>query len=377
MALPPSRHRLARTQEQSELDISVQTGMDTDESTVSGESPGFQGLVGRLFRLPWRGSQPADHDRGRELRRAVRAEDLPRIRKMLRDGVGVNESQEASLACIATRRQNLELLEVLIQAGVDINQGDRRNRASRIRTPLQEAARKGWVDGLRALLAAGALVDAEDDAGATALHLAVRSGKVAAAELLLRAGASPSGSPRARMTPLHEASTPQMARLLLASQALLDAPDASGATALHHQARLGRVAMVDCLLEQGANAQATDQRGRNALFFAGGKGDAMGVFERLLAAGVDTQARDQEMNTFLHLAATRTLNPRVLEWLHEKVPDLWFTKNGSGETPYDILVARGFHPLAQHVVRSRQENERRDAVVQERRYSIFDSPPAE
>lgn len=369
MPLPP-RHRHHESQELSELEISAITDVEDDQPAPRG----FSGLVGRLFRLPWVGSEPVDHDRGRELRRAVRAEDLAGVKKMLRDGVGVNQSQEASLACIATRRQNLELLQVLIEAGADLETGDRRNRASRTRTPLQEAARKGWVPGLDALLAAKVNLEAEDETGTTALGLAVRSGKHHATRHLLKAGAQPFGGPKAKVHPLHEAVTPEMGEMLMAAGADVDVRDRAGCTPLHHQARAGRVGMVEFFLSKGADIEAVDDRGRTALFFAGSKGEAQGVFRKLLAAGANTQVRDTEMNTWCHLAASRCANPKVLEWVYEQTKGQWFLKNKAGETPWDLITARGFQALSLRIKAEQSQKESVAGTEHRPEFSIFQTP---
>lgn len=366
-----ARRNRPDSQEQSDLEISVITSV---ESEAGAEARGLTGLVGKLFRLPWVGSEPADHDRGRELRRAVRNEDLPRVQKMLRDGVGVNESQEASLACIATRRQNADLLEILIQAGVDLDQGDRRNRASRVRTPLHEAARKGWLEGVNLLLNAGANVNVEDDNGATPLLLAVRASKLAVARRLLQSNASLARPRKARLGLLHEASTPEMAQLLLDAGVAIDEPDVSGATALHHQAKAGRLAMVDFLLRNGAQVHAQDERGRTALFAVGGKGDAQGVTQRLIDAGASLTHRDHEQNAFVHLAAARYINPKALEWIYEKTLDQWALKNHAGETALDIVATRGFQPLANRIRMDVEKTRQRASRLEPTKFSLFDPP---
>lgn len=366
-----NRRHSQESQEQSELEISAITTSDDYESPPPS---GLSGLVGRLFRLPWVGSEPADHDRGRALRKAVRSEDIPRIKRMIKEGVGVNESQEASLACIATRRRNLELLALLKEAGVDLNQSDRRNRASRTRTPLQEAARKGWAEGVDFLIQSKVQLDAEDDMGATALTLAVRAGKHGIVRRLLVAGASPEGGKSARMAPLHEAASPEMAQLLIEFGADPNARDKSGATSLHHQAKAGRSDVVEFLLGSGVELDAKDDRGRTALFSAGAKGEVLSVFQLLLAKGADTLVRDVEMNTFAHLAATRCVSPKVLEWLYERKPELWDIKNKSGETPLDIITSRAFIPLSMRIKAELDRNTRRADVLEVNLHSIYDGP---
>ena len=353
-----------------DLDLSVATGMD-ESMGEDEERRGLTGWVGKVFRLPWANSEPADHDRGRELRRAVRAEDLSKVRRMLREGVGVNESQEASLACIATRRRNLVLLQILIAAGVDLNQGDQRNRASRVRTPLQEASRKGWLEGIETMLGAGAEVDRADDVGATALVLAVRAGQTAASRRLLAAGARPDGDGTGRAIPLHEATTPELGQALLDAGASLTAVDRAGAAALHAQARVGRWTMVDFLLSAGAPPDLRDGRGRTALFQPGNQGDVGAVFDRLLDAGADPAARDRDENTFLHMAATRCIHARVLDALHRRCPKGWDRANRDGETPVHLLATRGFGDLAASIRSALERAERREQINEPRRCDIF------
>ena len=367
------RHsKIDESQEQSELEISVITSSDDD--VVEAPKSGVAGLVGRLFRLPWGASEPVDHDRGRALRRAVRAEDLPLIRKMIQEGVGVNESQEASLACIATRRRNTELLELLIGAGVNLDQGDRRNRASRVRTPLHEAARKGWLEGVELLIKAGAGLEVQDDAGATALSLAVRASKHGVVKRLLDAGAKTQATPLARMAPIHEATTVDMVDMLLDAGASLEETDQTGATPLYHHAKAGRVEMVAYLLEKGAEVDAADKRGRTALFAPGAKGDVQATFEKLFEKNPQRDLRDQEMNSFVHLAATRCVSPKALEWLYRQTPHMWALKNRAGETPVDILTARGFHPLANRIRADEDHRIKNAEQVSTESQSLFDVP---
>lgn len=175
------------------------------------------------------------------------------------------------------------------------------------------------------------------------------------------------------MGPLHEASTPEMAALLLDAGADIAQRDLSGATPLHHQARSGRSGMVEYLLSRGAPVDARDSRGRTALFFCGAKGDAVGAFEKLLGAGADISIRDDELNAFVHLAATRCLHPRVLEAIYPSTQSLWLLKNKSGETALDIVQSRGFVSLAQRITKDAQVREQKAQVAEVKRYNIFDS----
>ena len=127
-----------------ETEISELTGLTDLEQDRKDENPT---LWRRIIRLV-QGAPEEEHDKGRALRRAVRNQDIDLVTSMINKGYGVNSSQEASLACICSRRMNLSMLKLLIEAGVDINKPDRRSQNSRARTALQEASRKGWVEGV-------------------------------------------------------------------------------------------------------------------------------------------------------------------------------------------------------------------------------------
>ena len=66
-------------------------------------------------------------------------------------------------------------------------------------SPVADAAMRGDMAAVRALLAKKADVNAPQDDGATALHWAAYRGNLELAELLMRAGAQPEGGqPRRR-----------------------------------------------------------------------------------------------------------------------------------------------------------------------------------
>ncbi|XP_066324538.1 protein VAPYRIN-like [Miscanthus floridulus] len=193
------------------------------------------------------------------------------------------------------------------------------------KTPLRLAAEAGRRDAVKALLAAGARVDARCGTdGATALHAAARRGDEAVARLLLShgvagtatvrdvagktafeiaaeeghggrildflglgeailaaarkgevrsvrraadGGASVEGRDAHGWTPLMRAAFKGRAdtvRDLIDRGADIDAADAEGYTALHCAAEAGRADVVDLLLKNGANAKATTVKGRTA-----------------------------------------------------------------------------------------------------------------
>ena len=348
-------------------DLSEATGWDETTGGPDGERPGLWGKIVRLF-----DSAPAEaHEQGRRLRAAVRAQDIPLVRKMIAQGVGVNASQEASLACIACRRGNVELLGALLDAGVDPNRPDRRSQNSRARTPMQEAARRGWHEGVDLLLTHGAHPDACEPGDFSALHLAARAGHAKVVRQLLMAQADPCGDRHAPAGPLHETASMEVLELLLAAGALPNQRDRNKSTPLHQQAYHGRPDLIARLLSAGADPMVVDRRGRLAIFLVGGRGDAIKSYRRLreavesspeasqatssvdqffaslshtsgLAAQVPAwmRRRDANNNTLAHAIASRATSLAILEQVFEDAPALWGLRNNSAQTPSDVLASR-------------------------------------
>ncbi|XP_049769481.1 ankyrin repeat domain-containing protein 65-like [Schistocerca cancellata] len=103
---------------------------------------------------------------------------------------------------------------------------------------LVQAAERGAVGQLRALIAAGAHVGARGGWGQTALHWAAYRGDVEAVWLLVGAGAA------------------------------VDARDGGGCTPLHYAAANGHAEVVAALLDAGADRGATTGDGETALDIA-------------------------------------------------------------------------------------------------------------
>lgn len=119
------------------------------------------------------------------------------------------------------------------------------------------------MEVVQTVLAAGAMIRAQDENGKRALHLAAKFGR-------------------------HEA-----VQVLLARGAKIEARDRSGKTALHFAAggRSKGPITVNILLLLGAEVHVTDQNRMTALHFAV-VGRNLGIVRQLLALGADPQARD-------------------------------------------------------------------------------------
>jgi len=209
-------------------------------------------------------------------------------------------------------------------------------------------SRNGYAGGVEILLANGARIDASDRDRWMPLHWAAYKGRAKTVKILLEKGASVNSRTGRKkvffappgiffeepgQTPLHLAATKaDVAKLLLAAGAQINARDAWGWTPLHKatSVSVGAEAMK-FLLARGADVNARDNTGRTPLF------EAVVCFEDpvnakvLLENGADVNARDEEGNTSLHRAA-KVGNTAQVKTLLSKgaAPSV---KNSRGLTP--------------------------------------------
>jgi protein DGCR14 len=135
-----------------------------------------------------------------------------------------------------------ELAGWLIEHGAAVDAGST--------PPLHHAVAAGRVDLLRALLAAGARPDVQDELGQPVLHAAVQRDHLALVGLLLKAGADPGATGADRTTALHVAAvyaSAEICRQLLAAGADRMARDAGGATPAEVAIGWGRQAVAELL----------------------------------------------------------------------------------------------------------------------------------
>ncbi len=152
----------------------------------------------------------------------------------------------------AIRNNDLPALRTLIQDhGADL-------KDSRGQTPLMIAAAFGSLDAMKLLIAKGASVKAESDAGVTALHWC--TGDIDKVRLLLDQGADVNKATLLGRTPLLVAAstsgTLETIRLLVQKGADVNAADTSGYTLLIVAASIDNTEAAKLFIEKGASVNA-------------------------------------------------------------------------------------------------------------------------
>ena len=227
------------------------------------------------------------------------------------------------------RPLRMDLIGVLLLAGLLLGaeNGPRDRFADRFRvesvtvgnleswladSPVADAAMRGDVAAVRALLAEGADVNAPQGDGMTALHWAAHNGDASLVGILLDAGADVGAGTRiGQYTPLHLAAqggAGEVVEMLLGAGAdpLARTRGAGAAAPLHFAAASGSVPTVEALVAAGADVNAAEEAwGQTPLIFAASKGRT-GAVRALLAAGADPAVHTTVMDV-----AARAVSDRI------------------------------------------------------------------
>jgi ankyrin repeat protein len=196
--------------------------------------------------------QPAQGDAARLLEAAAR-QDAGTVKASLESGVSPNgrDYWGDSPLMAAVRHDNVELVQILLDAGADT---EARWRGY---TPLALAAIKGNVPATRLLLRAGANPDRANVEGDAPLHAAIRKGHT------------------------------DVVRALAASHPDFRRYDRDGRTPLALATMMGQDAIADALIEAGAPLEVGDRYAHSPLWIAYTYNDFK-MMRLLLKHGADT-----------------------------------------------------------------------------------------
>ncbi len=330
------------------------------------------------------------------------------VAKLLAKGADVNarEEQQGETALMwAASENHAAIVRLLIARGAEVNGRSKALTFPKDRfglegvltilpkgswTPLMYAARDGAPDAAKALIEAGAEINATDPDGTTPLVRAIWNSHYDTARVLLEAGANPNIVDGPGMGALYAAvdmsslgevygmpprkvkdtTTPlDLITLLLSKGAEVDARLKSaaqqrnhtpgegllgaGTTPLMRAARNGDHRAMRLLLDKGADAKAVQPNGTTVLMLASGVGRGLGVFAKdyateaelleavkvALAQGSPVNASTTNGLTALHYAAQAGMDSIVSELArHGATLD---AKDKQGRTPVDVALGVG------------------------------------
>jgi ankyrin repeat protein len=258
-----------------------------------------------------------------------------------------------------------QLVAELLKKGAQVNVKDKDGM-----TPLMMTIKARRMEMAVMLLEhmEGEGLEAKDEQGRTAMHVAAQWGQAELVAVLVSKGAQVDVKDKDGNTPLMmaiKAGRIEMARMLLEHMEGegIEAKDEKGSTAIHLAAKCGRrftdkearTQLVAVLLSKGAQVDVKDKDGITPLMLAIKRADievAQVLLQHLEGEGLE--ARDKQGRTALHL----TVSDRA----HYDIPALKLllehgatanTKDGNGVTPLMNMVLRGsltsVQLLVQHV----------------------------
>ena len=216
-------------------------------------------------------------------------------------------------------------------------------------SPVADAAMRGEIETVRALLKEGADVNTAQGDGMTALHWAAENGDVEMTEMLIYAGGNIHAVTRlGDYTPLHLASKAGKA---LTAKTLLEAGSdtnavttTGGATALHLAASSGVADVVTVLLDHGADVNAReDEWGQTALMFAATYNRVAAVnvlLERGADAAITTKVVDLAARQVDDQAARRRRNEVLAAFKAEQEVEGRAWRPGPNEVQAAVRAAR-------------------------------------
>ena len=240
------------------------------------------------------------NNQNNELFKAMRNTDVAALRAILESryktvNANVADEQGWTPLLLAAAGRPVEMLKLLLARGVDLQACTKGNGY----TALHWATIQGTCEAMRALIVAGADVNAKGKTGETALHKAVRNNDGNKVQILLEAGASVHVDNAYGETPLFLANGPLIAQKLVDAGADVSKTDTNGNAPIHSAVKRGLVDIVKVLLAANADTDVRTRWGDTPLHFAAGlrKKDIVKV---LIEAGADVNSVNNYGNTPLH-----------------------------------------------------------------------------
>ncbi len=347
------------------LAIALPSINDNDRANDTTQTPPQHAMLGAPAGLPIDPREPAliEKKTAEFLDEAARNGDLQAVQAALKAGVNPNgqRGQATPLMLAVSKRittagdtaePSIEIAKALIDAGADVNAKDYLNQ-----TALEWAATHASPEIVQLLIKAGANVNTESsygtplgatsnpdiaklliDAGAdvnagkviSPLANAVKSNNTKLVELLIKSGAEVNDP---KHTPLLWSHSPEVMLALIAGGAKTDLTNAQGDTFLHLPyagAVVPDAETIRLVLADGLDINKTNKAGSTPLHAA-----AMWclpeIIEQYIAAGAKLDIKDQQGNTPLSLASAR------LEWAKGNQ----YIEKAPYEKSVDMLVKAG------------------------------------
>jgi ankyrin repeat protein len=304
----------------------VQHGADIDRMDDEGKHPadialedGNRLVVQEIFQLRSEDQSSSQNLKG-YLSTAVGCSTLEIIKFLLEKFPETAKAKavegERSMLHIAAQRGSEEILDYLIQPGLDVNHYDDSGE-----TPLHVAAYSGQVEAMKKLIQSGAEINKPAEDGDMAIHFTAMQRSVEACSYLLGAGAS------------------------------VDALGNRKRTALFYACYHGNLRIVQKLLEHDADPNLRQNNGWSSLHAAA---DNLDITRLLVKKRAKINYQKSDKWTPLHLAANWD-RPSVVEFLLQNGADPDIV-NDDGDGPLHLALRKSFDKVLQVMIDHKGDN---------------------
>ena len=244
-------------------------------------------------------------DLGRSsLQLACRSGALAVVKMLVKAGAGVCVTDHEGDTCLLSTAAHghTETVRYLVSLkDVDVNR-----KVDDCLSALHAAVEHKHAAVVEVLIDAGADIEAKDHMGRSSLHLACRSGSLAVVKMLVKAGAKVCVKGRNGDTCLFSTAarghTETVRYLVGLKDVDVNRKADERCSALHAAVEHKHAAVVEVLIDAGADIEAKDHMGHSSLHFACRSG-SLAIVKMLVKAGVEVRATDNEGDTCLTLAA--------------------------------------------------------------------------
>jgi len=196
---------------------------------------------------------------------------------------------------------------------------------------------------LSKILENNALIDARNSDGDTALHIAVRMNQQENGEFLISRGASIFSVNSAGESPLYLAlSNPNGIREWIINPNTIIAGDGLGNNMLHYAAQWGLNNAIPVIIKYGISVNDGNATGETPLFFAA-KTDSVMTIKTLLDNNANLQARDTQGNSVLHAAVRWNAEKSASFFISSGIDINVYSLNGN--TPLHDAVSLGISEI--------------------------------